>query len=422
MHPDQLRIAAYLDGALDDRERAELRAHILICPACAARLERLRADARRISATLARSPAPDVRASVRAQLRRPARYAWLAQSLAFAGALAALLLFALLVAGRGAVTAGPAPDRLVIADRSNSQLVALNADSGARLATLKLDQLPLSVAYDQIHDRLYVLLSQSVLVVDARTFQPSGRWQAEQPFPASAGMALDTRAGRLYVAQPGRVVALSLDTPDMAEEQSIDLGQTPGALAISPDRATLYALNADQARLWTIATRSGGARSQTLAPERSRSGYLSLSGDGRYVYVLLTSVGARGDQPGLWRVDRDGQAPAPTLLAPTPTPWDLELLDSGQLAIPRGDGRVGGVELVAADTLSTTARLEPDYDQHHVVAGPNGALYGLNFTHATITRYDAATRTVAWRTPEDRGLVPWEGVYVRGGWRWPWES
>jgi DNA-binding beta-propeller fold protein YncE len=420
MHPDQLQIAAYLDGALDDRERAELRGHILTCPACAARLERLRADARRISVTLSRSPAPDVRASVRAQLRRPARYAWLGQGLTLAGALAALLLFTLLVAGRGAITAGRAPDRLVIVDRSNIQLVALDADSGARLATLKLGQLPSAVAYDQVRDRLYVLLAKSVLAVDARTFQPSAKWQAGEPFPPGAGMALDARGGRLYVAQPGGVAALSLDAPDIAQEQSIDLGQAPGALAISPDGATLYALNGDQARLWTIATHTGGARSQMLAPERSRNGYLSLSRDGRYVYVLLTSAGARGDQPGLWRVDRDGQAPAPTLLAPSPTPWDLELLDSGQLAIPRGDGRAGGVELVAADTLSTTARLEPDYDQHHVVAGPNGTLYGLNFTHATITRFDAATRAIAWRTPEDRGLVPWEGVYVRGGWRWPW--
>ena len=72
-----------------------------------------------------------------------------------------------------------------------------------------------------------------------------------------------------------------------------------------------------------------------------------------------------------------------------------------------------------ASTLSTTARLEPDYDQHHVVAGPNGILYGLNYTHATITRFDAGTRALAWRTAEDRRLVPWDGVYVPGGWRWP---
>jgi len=137
------------------------------------------------------------------------------------------------------------------------------------------------------------------------------------------------------------------------------------------------------------------------------------------VYVLLTGVGAGADRPALWRIDRTGEAETPTLLAPTPRPWDMELLDTGQLAIARGDGRNGGVELIAADTLSTTARLEPDYDQHHVVVGPNVTLYGLNFTRASITRFDAITHAVIWRTPEDRGTVPWDGVYVRGGWRWP---
>lgn len=136
--------------------------------------------------------------------------------------------------------------------------------------------------------------------------------------------------------------------------------------------------------------------------------------------MLLVGVGALGDRPALWRIDRAGQAETPTLLAQLPSPWDMELLDTGQLAVPRGDGRIGGIELIAADTLSTTAQLDPAYDQHHVVAGPHGTFYGLNYTHATLTRFDATTRAVAWRTPEDRSLVPWDGVYVRAGWRWPW--
>jgi hypothetical protein len=45
----------------------------------------------------------------------------------------------------------------------------------------------------------------------------------------------------------------------------------------------------------------------------------------------------------------------------------------------------------------------------------------LNFSHNTITRFDAAARAVVWRTPELRDLVPWDGVFVRGGWRWPWQ-
>jgi DNA-binding beta-propeller fold protein YncE len=233
-------------------------------------------------------------------------------------------------------------------------------------------------------------------------------------------MALDSRGGRLYVARPGGVVALALDSAGIAEAQAYDLGQTPGTLALAPDGRTLFALNAQEARLWTIDVADGAARSQVLASSRSRNGYLSVSRDGRSTYVLLTNADDRGSRPALWRIDRSGQSETPALLAPTPTPWDMELLEDGQLAIPRGDGRVGGVELVAGDTLSTTARLDPAYDQHHVVPGPNGTLYGLNFTHATITRFDANARAIVWRTPEDRGLVPWDGVYVRGGWRWPW--
>ncbi|HJZ46241.1 MAG TPA: zf-HC2 domain-containing protein [Roseiflexaceae bacterium] len=420
MHPDPLQLAAYLDGALGEDERAELRAHVLTCSACAARLERLRADARQIAVAMSAAPAPDVRAAVRARLSRPAPFAWLGGGLTLAGALAALLLFAVLVGGRGAATAGRAPDRLVIADRSNAQIVALDAANGARLAVLKLAEAPDAITYDEPRDRLYVRLRQALIAVDLHTFQPIGRWDARQPFAAGAGMALDPRVGRLYLARPGGVIALALDSPELSEVRTYDLGQTPGALAISPDGATLLALNEEQARLWTIDVGSGRARSQTLAPSRPRNGYLSVSRDGRSIFVLLTGVGERGDRPGIWRVDRAGQAEAPTLLAQTPLPWDMELLDTGQLAIPRGDGRVGGVELVAADTLSTTTRLEPSYDQHHIVAGPNGTLYGLNYTHATITRFDANTGAVIWRTPENRGLVPWDGVYVRGGWRWPW--
>jgi anti-sigma factor RsiW len=87
MHPDHRQLAAYLDGALDPARHAELRAHILTCATCTARLERLRDDARRIAAALASGGAtPDVRAAVRARLRRPALGAWLTHGLALAGA------------------------------------------------------------------------------------------------------------------------------------------------------------------------------------------------------------------------------------------------------------------------------------------------------------------------------------------------
>src|SRR3954454_25283026 len=104
-------------------------------------------------------------------------------------------------------------------------------------------------------------------------------------------MALDSRSGRLYIAKPGGGLALSLDLPTIAVARTYDLGQTPGALALSPDGATLYALSADQARLWTINVAAGSVRSQALASSLSRSGYLSVSRDGRSIYVLLTAVG-----------------------------------------------------------------------------------------------------------------------------------
>src|SRR5262245_35641191 len=112
MHPDLTRLALYLDGALDEAARTDVRGHLLTCPACAARLERLRADAPRITASVA-GPTPDVRAAVRARLRRGGRSAWLLRGGALAGALTALLLFALLIGIRaGSTTLGRAPDRL----------------------------------------------------------------------------------------------------------------------------------------------------------------------------------------------------------------------------------------------------------------------------------------------------------------------
>ena len=70
MHLDTQQLAAYLDGALSDAERADLRAHVLTCATCAARLERLRADGRRITVALSSGAAPDVRAAVRGAAAR----------------------------------------------------------------------------------------------------------------------------------------------------------------------------------------------------------------------------------------------------------------------------------------------------------------------------------------------------------------
>src|SRR6478735_2916083 len=96
MHPDTHQLAAYLDGAVSDAKRMELRAHILTCATCAARLEQLRADGRRITVALSRVAAPDVRVVMRGRLRGSAARTWLVRGLALAVALVALMLFAVL--------------------------------------------------------------------------------------------------------------------------------------------------------------------------------------------------------------------------------------------------------------------------------------------------------------------------------------
>jgi DNA-binding beta-propeller fold protein YncE len=421
MHPDTLQLAAYLDGALDPQSQAELRAHILTCAACAARLERLRADARRIATTLSASgAAPDVRAAVRARLRRPAPGVWLARGGALAGALVALLLFAVLVGARGGNTIGRVPDRLFVLDRQGNQLVVVDPLNGLRLGATAIGGAPRTIVYDEWRDRLYISTNQSIVAVDARTLGLLGRWDAPQPFDADVAMALDAERGRLYVAQPGGVVALDLDAPEMAQTRVYEVKGKLVALALAPDGQTIYALDDDKATLWTIDVARGDGASRTLDRSNSRQGWLSISPDGQSLYVLLT-YSSHDDLPALWRIDaHSDQAVGPTTLAMSPPPWDMVLLDAGRLAVARGDGVRGGVEIISTDSLSTTFRLDPGYDQHHLAVGVNGAIFGLNFTHNTVTRFDITTQRMTWRTPERGKWQPWEGVFVRGGWHWPW--
>jgi DNA-binding beta-propeller fold protein YncE len=422
MHPDIRQLVAYIDGALHPNERAELRAHILTCPICTAQVERLRDDARRIAAAMSAAAAPDVRAAVRSHLRRPpAITAWLSRGAAFAGALAALLLFALLIGASRGATAGRIPSRLFITDTTNGQIIALDADSGAVVGQAPVGDSPTSIVYDDASDRVYVLLKQSVVAVDPRTLGISARWEAPQPFDAQSGLALDPRRARLYLPQPGGVVALALDRDALEIAETYQAGQAPNRLALAPDGRTLYALDEARASVWTIELAGGRATAQTLAGTSAvRYGWLAVSPDGAFVYVLLTRAG-RGDQVMLWRIDRGGAAEAPALLGNLPPPWDLALLDTGQLAIPRGDGDRGGLEIVDARTLATVASIDPGRDQHHIATGPNGTVFGLNFTHNVVARFDTRSQTIAWRTPERQPWQPWNGVYVPGGWRWPFD-
>ena len=408
MHPDATRLAAYLDGALPGAELAAMRAHLLACPACAAQLARLRADAPRIERALA-SPAPDVRAAVRARLRtRPAR--WIAPALGMAAGLAALLLFALLLGAGEFRTAASRPARLFITERSRGQVLALDPATGAQLAAGPVGETPGAIVYDAERAQVYVALPHAVAALDPATLAERWRWQAPQAISSNANIALDAPGGRLYLPQPDGVLALDVGGGAPAATRVFALNASPQALALTPDGATLLALAPAQARLWSIGTREGSASSQQLAqPDATRSGWLALSPDGATAYVLLTRAAS---SPMVWQISRRDGASSTLVLGSAPAPWDFALLEGGLLAVPRGNGTRGGIELISTAPLSHSAQLDPSYDQHHIVAGAHGALFGLNFSRGTVTRYDIAGRAVAWRTPADTGISPWDGVLV----------
>jgi hypothetical protein len=419
MHPDYRQLAAYLDGALDPAAYAELRAHVLTCATCTARLDRLRDDARRIAAALASSGAtPNVRAAVRARLRRPAFGAWLAHGVALAGAVAALLLFALLIGARSGATFGRSSDRLFVVDRQTKQLIELEADSGARLRAVTVGDQPANIIYSRVFDRLYIMLSQSIVAVDARTLGEVNRWDDSYPFRLDAGMALDEQRGWLYVARSGGVIALDMAT--LTQIPDFHGGVAPGPLALAPDGKALFTIDQVDDTVVRIELPSGGG--SAYPPERAdigRTGWLALSADGRAIYVLRSSA-----TPTLRRIDvGSGQASATLSLAAGPSPWDLLRVDDHHLAIPRGDGQKGGVTIVDTDSFKVIDTIDPDRDQHHLVAGPGGSLFSLNFSHNTVTRYHPlGQQQRTWEINLGAPLKgqPWDGVFVPGGWRWPW--
>jgi|GEM_PF-2272024 len=428
MHPDTLQLAAYIDGALDEAERAALRGHVLTCSTCAARLERLHGDARQICATLsATNAAPDVRAAVRARLRRRQPGAWLVRGSSLAGALAALLLFALLIGSRSG-TVGRVPDRLFVTDTQNGQLVVLDAYNGERLGAVDVGSYPTEVRYDRRLDRLYVLIANGVVAVDQGTLTIVNRWSAPAALGTNAGMALAEERGRLYISQPAAGGVTSLDAATLTPIQAFSVGTAPAALALTPDAQSLFVFDQASGALWMIDLSNNNRATRLLdRGDSRRSGWLALSEDGQTIYLLRGSVSSAsagqagaGAQPELWRVAvRGGQAQGPFLLDKTPPLWDLLLLDADHLAIARGDGLRGGVDIVGTTSLSVTAHLDPSYDEHHLVAGPRGTVFALNWLHGTITRYTTSGSSVAWRVPSAK-WQPWEGVFVAGGWRWPW--
>lgn len=413
-HPDLSQLADYLDDALDSEVRAVVRAHTLTCPSCTAQLNQLRRDSQRIPHALAHfGPAPDVRVAVRARLRRPGATVWVLRGVALAAGLVALLFFALLLDVSGGGSVSRIPDRLFVTDSRNGRLITLAAYDGAQIGELVIGERPTKVRYDPRRDRLYVLLGGGVAAVNPRQLEVLARWRAPQPLDGEAGMALDTEGGRLYVTQPGGIAVL--DTENLALLREYLAGPAPGPLALAPDRRTLYSLDRDEATLWTIDLGSGAGSARLL--DRNDVGYwgwLALSPDGGRVYVLRA-----GAPPLLRAIDvRTGREDALAPVDAPPNPQDLLTLPDGRLAIARGDGTRGGVLLLDGETLQPIARLDPDRDQHNLVGAPGEGLFALNWLYGYVTRYDLRGGTVLWRISLPGAKIQ-DGVFVYGGWRWP---
>jgi DNA-binding beta-propeller fold protein YncE len=367
-----------------------------------------------------------VRAAVRAKLRRGSPAGWLLRGASLAGALAALLLFALLIGvSAGGVTVGRAPDRLFVVNKQAGTLLGLDAGSGAIFSTIAVGEQPSQVRYDRRADRLYVLLEQAVAAVDTRTLTVTNRWDAPSRFGASADLALDAPRGRLYVANPaGRSVDV-LDTATLTPIGSFQFRRAPNALALAPDGDMLFALDED-GMLWTIGTSNGEKSGQLLYDSGAtwQRGWLAISSDGQTLYALHY-----GEPATLRRIDvRSGRIGPAVALEAGPPPQDMLLLDDRHLAIARGDANRGGVAIVETDSFRVVGNPDPGFDQHHLVAGPNGTIFALNWLHGTITRYDLDANKRAWhdRLGSTQSSLPriapypYDGAFVPGGWRWRW--
>ena len=424
MHVNTSQLAAYLDGALDASEQATVRVHLLTCASCRVRIHRLQADAQAIGSLAHAGAVPDIRAAIRAKQRaQPLR--WISRSIAFAGVAVVLLLFALLISARSGGTIGWMPDRLFVVDKNRGELVALNATNGSRLAVRAIGEQPNQILYDRSLDRLYVLDTRGVIAVDPQTLHVVARWEAALNWGAPDAMVLDETKGRLFLSWPaiGTISALDAATLTPANlapdgRTSFRVGASPRALALSPDARTLYTFDSSNSTLQRVDLVSFQASSWSLdSSNAQRTGWIAVSNDGQNVYVLR-GPSASGDPPELRRVSvLTGQVSTAAPVLASPPPWDMLLLGD-QIAVAHGDGQRGGVELISTSDLRQTTRIDPLYDQHHLVAGSGGALFALNFTRGTITRYDIRTQAAVWRTPP-QPWRPWDGVYVPGGWHWP---
>lgn len=412
MHPDIVEIAAYLDGAQPEAQRAELRAHLLTCQRCARRLRRLRQDASRIS-TLAQAHAPDVRVAVRARLKSSHSIAWPVRSSLAASVLAIMLLFVLVVSAPSGATLGWVSERLFVL--SHEQLVELNADNGMQRGAVPVGNSPGAVLYDWRQDRLYVLNQQGIVEIDPQTLRAVNRWQVPQQLRAPL-LALDPGGGKLYVAAPRQQVVIQVDTATWATAKEIALTVASDALAIAPDGRSLYAYSRAEAKLEVVDLQSFQTDSYSIAQQgESSRAWLAASLDGQSLYLLTY-----GTSSSLYRFDLGSmQVAEQTTLSQGQPPWGLVTLGDGRIAVPRGDGQHGGIGIYDPSSLKLAQQIDPSNDQHHLIAGPQDAVFAFTWNGA-LTRYNISGSTPDWSTTVADGLT--DGVFVPAGWRWPFPN
>ena len=409
MHPDISDIAAYLDGAQPETRRTELRAHLLTCHSCAAQLEQLRQDATRINA-LSQTQVPDARVEVRARLKRPHSLVWLAHASMIAGSLAAVLLFALLIGARSGATIGWAPDRLFVLNQE--QLIELRADDGVLRGAITAQESPVAVHYDPQQKSVYVLNRQSVVAIDPQALTVVKRWRAPQGL-SMAQIALDAPGEQMYVTAPRQQVVVQIDTTLFTTTREISLTITPDALAITPDGRYLYTYSRAEATLEVVDVQSIRADVYKLPQQvQGARAWLAPSVDGRSMFLLTSAT-----SNWLYRFEvSSGRLEQQVRLAQDQLPWGLVTLMDGSIAVPRGDGQRGGVDIYDPSTLKLTQQIDPDNDQHHLIAGRKGVIFAFTL-NGILTRYRLTTATPDWRVTIPGRLV--DGVFVPANWHWP---
>ncbi|HWQ15237.1 MAG TPA: hypothetical protein VNL77_20730, partial [Roseiflexaceae bacterium] len=212
-----------------------------------------------------------------------------------------------------------------------------------------------------------------------------------------------------------------VDVATMTAGAPLALGADPGPLALSADGRTLYGVDQADGALWALALPGGAATRHPLGRgEPGRGAWLAV--DDGTLYALRGAVpsrapGAATDPPAIWRLDARGVLAKPLPVASEPTPQDLVVLADGRLALARGDGRRGGVEILSTRSGAAVARITPPHDLHRLVVGEDGALFALNWRLGIAARYDLAMGREVWRVA--LGGEPRDAAFVVGGWRLP---